>query len=341
MYVISFDIGAKNLAYCLLEIDIDLVNKDNIEWYKESKYPLRIADWDVIDICDADDKKSCSYMNCKVKPKYEKENKYYCLKHAKQNKKFSILPKHKKIEKMKLNELEKFYNDIDIQVIDIENDYEKLYNAAYKGLIKHKFNENIETEYDKKNKKPKLKKSDYIEKIKEIMEKKYYNEITKQNAGEVSLVTMGKNMKLKLDKALNSYNIHSVLIENQISPIANRMKTIQGMVAQYFIMNDVNEVEFLSSANKLKDFSNGKKTKYAERKKLGIEVMNTILDKIKVIGDLDLCMSLEDTIKKSIKQSKDKKLNKQNWKEFFNKHSKKDDLADSFLQALWYINNKM
>ena len=26
-----------------------------------------------------------------------------------------------------------------------------------------------------------------------------------------------------------------ILIENQISPIANRMKTIQGMIAQFFI----------------------------------------------------------------------------------------------------------
>ena len=30
-------------------------------------------------------------------------------------------------------------------------------------------------------------------------------------------------------------------------------------------------------------------------------------------------------------------LNK--WMDIFNKHSKKDDLADSFLQARWYINN--
>ena len=29
------------------------------------------------------------------------------------------------------------------------------------------------------------------------------------------------------------------------------------------------------------------------------------------------------------------------WQEHFSKHKKKDDLADSFLQALWYIKIKM
>lgn len=29
------------------------------------------------------------------------------------------------------------------------------------------------------------------------------------------------------------------------------------------------------------------------------------------------------------------------WVKFFTKHSKKDDLSDSFLQLLWYINNKI
>jgi hypothetical protein len=29
------------------------------------------------------------------------------------------------------------------------------------------------------------------------------------------------------------------------------------------------------------------------------------------------------------------------WEGFFSKHTKKDDLADSFLQGLWYVKNKM
>ena len=29
------------------------------------------------------------------------------------------------------------------------------------------------------------------------------------------------------------------------------------------------------------------------------------------------------------------------WEDFFKSHKKKDDLSDSFLQGIWFINNKM
>ena len=51
------------------------------------------------------------------------------------------------------------------------------------------------------------------------------------------MVTLGKNMKGVFDEIMCDVSgIEIVLIENQISPIANRMKTIQGMIMQYFIM---------------------------------------------------------------------------------------------------------
>ena len=54
-------------------------------------------------------------------------------------------------------------------------------------------------------------------------------------------------------------DITHVVIENQLSPIANRMKTIQGMLAQYFIMIDENiDIQFISSSNKLKQFESTK-----------------------------------------------------------------------------------
>ena len=38
-----------------------------------------------------------------------------------------------------------------------------------------------------------------------------------------------------------------------------------------------------------------------------------------------------------INESNDNKL----WHPFFINHKKQDDLADSFLQGIWYINNKI
>jgi hypothetical protein len=123
--------------------------------------------------------------------------------------------------------------------------------------------------------------------------------------------------------------IDKVIIENQISPIANRMKTIQGMIAQYFIMCGIQDVTFVSSVNKLKAFTDTDQNKsaqnksaqnksaqnkldqnksdYKDRKKLGIEVTKGIIEKMK------------------------------DWAPFFLAHKKKDDLADSFLQGIWFL----
>ena len=42
----------------------------------------------------------------------------------------------------------------------------------------------------------------------------------------------------ELFKTIDLSTIDIILLENQISPIANRMKTLQGMIAQYFIINN-------------------------------------------------------------------------------------------------------
>ena len=53
-----------------------------------------------------------------------------------------------------------------------------------------------------------------------------------------------------------------VIIENQISTIASRMKTLQGMISQYFIMKGIPSIEFISSINKLKIINNSNKNYY-------------------------------------------------------------------------------
>ena len=97
------------------------------------------------------------------------------------------------------------------------------------------------------------------------------------------------------------------------------MKTLQGMITQYFIMKGYENIEYISSQNKLKLFlerdktgertSGGEKTSYSERKKLSVKYTNTLLYDKNLLQDL----------------------------EFFNKHNKKDDLADCFLQAIYYL----
>ena len=114
-------------------------------------------------------------------------------------------------------------------------------------------------------------------------------------------------------KRFKNTKIDKVLVENQIGTIALRMKTLQGMIIQHFIENDITDIDCVNSSNKLKLFLEKKKTTYNERKKLGIKHTLELLEK-------------HNTNKNRIL--------------YFNRHKKKDDLADSFLQCFWYINEK-
>jgi hypothetical protein len=140
--------------------------------------------------------------------------------------------------------------------------------------------------------------------------------VEKGNASKVDLVTIGRNIQHRFDDILCDYllTIDTIIIENQIGPIANKMKTIQGMLSQYFIMKNNNiSVDFISATNKLKDFIDKTiKMDYKERKKLGVQTCSNFV-------------------------SNDAQFSE--WSSFFSKHQKKDDLSDCFLQGLWYIKN--
>ena len=162
---------------------------------------------------------------------------------------------------------------------------------------------------------PKIKKTELAAAINDHIYNNYFQEIQSKKASEVNLYNIGTNIKIHFDKLFSGENcIEYVIIENQIGPIATRMKTIQGMLVQYFVMCPVNvkNIEFISASNKLKDCDIKDKTKYSDRKKLGISK----------------CL---ETI------STDNRFNEK--VEYFNGHKKKDDLADSFLQGMWFINN--
>ena len=111
----------------------------------------------------------------------------------------------------------------------------------------------------------------------------------------------------QLIKQYASIHADIVLIENQIGPIASKMKAVQGMVLQYWLMRDA-KVECISPVNKLKLFHK-EKTTYAERKKLSIQYTKETL----ALNQID--------------------------DSHFLKHKKKDDLADTFLQGIWYFYN--
>lgn len=297
--LLSIDIGIKNLAFCLFEIENNVYS---------------VKKWDIVNVgeetplfCEEienDKSKTKSINICNKPAKYTKNNKCYCLKHSK-----------KQVFHVPTKELAPAY--LNKQKINSLFELAEKYNIAYTKPIK---------------------KQDLIHLFNEHVLNKCFETVNITNSNKVDIISIGKNIKKKFDDIFttnNTYdNIDVILIENQISPIANRMKTIQGMVAQYFIMKcsssqQQQHIEFVSSFNKLKDVTNNnnnnntlnntqhkktEKAKYNDRKKLGISTCLENLEKTHINDE---------------------------WVKFFNKHNKKDDLADCFLQGIWYIKNRL
>ena len=88
------------------------------------------------------------------------------------------------------------------------------------------------------------------------------------------------------------------------------MRIFQGMIAQHFIEQGIQKIYNISAKNKLKEFLGKTNTTYNERKKCAIKITT-------------------DFITNNSFFSK--------WDTFFLSNKKKDDLADSFLQGIWYL----
>lgn len=276
MKILSFDVGIKNLAYCLFSINCC---NDNL---------LKIIKWDVINLCESTSSSSSSSLN-KNKTKYTcsmcKKNAYYYLN-------LNTKSENDTFEKINIPE-----------------------SIMY--CKKHAIETKLVTS-DSKNNKPKSKqKQPYLSLIISSKSKQ-------QNASDIDMIVLGRNLKTKFDLIFNEYvssenelSIDAVVIENQIGPLAGRMKMLQGMIAQYFIMKNVEKIEFISATNKLKLFKNIKNNEneisensYKLRKKQGQSICKSLL-------------SFYPSL--------------QSWNQEFDKHFKKDDLSDCFLQGYYYM----
>jgi hypothetical protein len=371
MRIISFDVGMKNLAYCILNIPDNISNlilgggnsllntppqtqPNSISTFSQQSLDnimkhITIERWDVIDlrfepteiipapapkmICD-NDTKQAKYMHLPRKdiitPQSLDTPKLYCLKCAEKSKYKvpcrEILPIIRNpgiLQKKKLDELVDIHKLLFTNIASPVGEEEKKIRKADK--IK-----DIEMVLSR----------DYLE---PLDEHKYTSAIsnttsnvttngtkkTKVNytyAHDLDMITYGRNMMKHLDSIL--YNqpqpiqIDMMIIENQISTIATRMKTLQGMITQYFIMKNVPNIEFISASCKLKLFTDSMldvskyvdASTYSDRKKSGIAICRA----------LGVDSSTTST-------------NYATWVPMFEKHKKKDDLADCFLQGLWRV----
>lgn len=297
MRMLSIDVGMKNLAYCLFEYD--LANASANATPESMMHQLSIVAWDTVNLCDAADTNApvvaapmCSSAGCKFTAKFMHSapdadatmtQTHYCTRHANASgHKMPLLIPVKSLKKMALEELKAFSAEyLSIPIPD-------KCNKSKVKLLQH-INTALQAEF--------LVAVDTRKKV--------------VSAASLDLITIGRNMHQRFDATPHlASGIDVVIIENQLSTLATRMKTLQGMITQYFIMRGVPDIRFISATNKLKPFSTGEDKDegcYADRKKRSIEITRSLIASVPL-------MAMK-----------------------FEKHKKKDDLADCFLQGMWWL----
>lgn len=256
--VLSFDVGIKNLAFCVVESGNTILVWRSISLAKEELTP------DVPAMC----------MQCKKKAVWKCKELFFCKKHGTHTDYYMPVPALYKKTK-----------------------------AELQLICKKKGDQGKDTIQGKD------------EMLKEIRDAMLIPIVKKKSvhAQDISLIDIAKTMTRLLDSECFT-GITDVLIENQISPIAGRMKTLQGILTEYFVIRYPSaQIRYISSANKLKSNDTKEpankeptdKSTYADHKKDAIELCRS-----KIEGD---------------------------WLSMFESYKKKDDLADCYLQACWFM----
>lgn len=186
-----------------------------------------------------------------------------------------------------------------------------------------------------------------------------------------------ENIPRKLHELPQLLNVDTVVIENQPSLKNPQMKSIQMILYSYFLILGkvigngehskyyIQNVDFCSASNKLKVYDGPKivlPEKKSRTKKKNEEIVhnkievtmdlenndNKNIEIIPIIQEIQLKEDEKKIKSSSLKYADKKRLaiehalyylkkDQPTYFDFFNNHKKKDDLADSFLQGLYYL----
>ena len=375
--IVSFDIGIKNLAYCVFSVreeqkpSSESGSKPFSESGQkpfcassrpipvESTEPFTIRDWGIINLIEQDvvEKPKCNCRNAKgsvcgksasysfveapkARPEVEPKPKARPEVEPKPKARPEVEPKPK-AEQVSNEPNETLYCLVHAKSSGKLIPTKELSSAALKKLkvdelgelcIKH----GIQVLTNDK-------KADILAKVIAHFAARTLTPLTatkSKNANQIHLVEIGKRIKTQFDHVFSKYYLTHVILENQISPIAGRMNTIQGMVSQYFIMRDRTDqlaIDFISSAGKLKGFVPDTLAKPNEGVATRIEDPTTRQNEGPTKGPENTYKTHKRDGIAFCNQFMAANPGLATFRHIIDASTKKDDLADSFLQGIYFM----
>lgn len=302
MRIISWDVGIKNLAYCVIDYD----KTDN---------NYKIIDWDILNLIEKPELKCCGQLKSKAKNSCERICGKMCqwqLLHD--GNIIGFCSRH-------LSSADKYETKIiecddkcKCDYIKTTEDTQTGESTSTKCTTRSSYLcDNLH--YCKTHKKQ-------IEKIYSV------KQIKRKKCNDYSTAELYELMVRKLDSIsenLRKFDIEHVIIENQPSFKNPKMKSIAVALYSYFLIRGKVDMIFGSSINKIKMINPSNKLKIKDDAAAKI-LSETPANKIyKVTKDLG-----KEYAKELIK-------NDQDALDLLNNHKKKDDLCDCFLQGVVYI----
>jgi len=299
--ILSFDVGIIHLAYCFL------TKKEYIEDNKKI-YKWDIMDWAIIDLTDREDHK-CSL--CKKPAKQLQTyggDKYYCKIHSK-----NIVSKPIPFED--------FFKTLETKKIGacdfITSDNEK----CNKNCMLEKTQSDLEV---------KSYCTPHAKKIYSTLEADMkLKNVKNKNVKDLDFDDTRLKLVMELEKRVHLLKANVVVIENQPSFKNPRMKSISGILYDYYMIrgmvdreitkSTITRVKFMSPSNKIKLATDGETQQLVKLK------------------SSDESKAYKMTKSLAVKYATEMSKHLPEWLAKFNSHKKKDDLADAFLQGAYYF----
>ena len=294
--ILSFDVGIIHLAYCLL------TKKEYIDISNNKSYKWEILDWANIDLTDRDELKC---VVCKKNASILHESKYYCKVHSR-----TLVSKPLPYED--------FYTKINNKILQSNSCSFENNNSCTKICTM----KNISTNNTYCTVHARLLYRNITNNMKTTI-------LKKQNIANLNFDDTRLRLIKELESRKHLLDADVVVIENQPSFKNPRMKSISGLLYDYYLIrgivdkeitkSKINKVKFMSPSNKIKLASEGENMQLIKLKATDESKAYKLTKSLGIKYTLEMVKHLPEWLLK------------------FNSHKKKDDLADSFLQGAYYF----